>query len=54
MRALGLNGKIAVQRFESQDFNRDGVLNLDGFKAAMLVPEMKMTPDDATEVYSII
>jgi hypothetical protein len=48
------NPKLIIQRFESQDHNQDGVLDLNGFKAAMLVPEFRMRADDCTEVYQIL
>lgn len=31
------HGKAIVQRFEGQDHNKDGILNVDGFKAALLI-----------------
>lgn len=31
------HGKAIVQRFETQDHNKDGQLNVDGFKAALLI-----------------
>jgi hypothetical protein len=33
---LARNGKSVIQRLESSDHNKDGNLNLEGFKAALL------------------
>jgi len=48
------NGKTAVQRFETQDHNKDGVLNLDGFKAALMVPEFNIRGEEVVELYGLV
>lgn len=48
------NGKTVVQRFEGQDHNKDGLLNVDGFKAALLVKELNMSSAELEEAYYLL
>jgi hypothetical protein len=38
----------------SQDFDRDGVLSIDGFKAAILVHEYNISTSEAEEIFRYI
>ena len=48
------NGKLIVQRLEAQDINRDGAVNVDGFKAALLMREIQMTESELEEAFHLI
>ena len=43
-----------MQRLEGQDYNRDGALNDDGFKAALLVEAVRMNEDELEEAFNLI
>ena len=42
-----------MKRLEAQDYNRDGALNEDGFKAALLIDEVGMKADELEEAYNL-
>jgi Ca2+-binding EF-hand superfamily protein len=48
------HGKTVVQRFESQDHNKDGALTVEGFKAALLVSEMQMNVKEITDSFYLL
>ncbi len=37
---------MLIQKFEKEDFNRDGYLNIDGWNAALFISEVKVTMDN--------
>ena len=43
-----------MQRFEAQDHNKDGILNVDGFKAALLTQEFNMTGNELVEAFYLL
>ena len=45
-----------VARLEKSDLDGDGAINIDGFKAALLVPaiEQFVQPDEIEEVFNLI
>jgi len=47
---------LIVQRLEKEDYNRDGMLNCDGWMAALLIPEVKqlLTQEDLLECFHLI
>lgn len=45
------HGRSLVKRFESQDHNKDGLLNVDGFRAACLLPEVGMPGAELDEAF---
>lgn len=45
------NGRTLVTRFEAQDYNKDGLLNVDGFRAACLLPEVGMPTSELDEAF---
>ena len=49
-----IHGRLIVQRLEAQDYNRDGGLNDDGFKAAMLIGEIQMNEEELAEAFNLI
>lgn len=48
------HGKSLIRGFESQDYNKDGLLNCDGFKAACLIPELGMPGGELEETFHLI
>ena len=51
---LARNGKSVIQRLESSDHNKDGNLNLEGFKAALLQPEYNIHKEELVEAFHLI
>ena len=52
--AVTCNGKLVCQRLEQQDYNKDGELNIDGFKAALLVRETDCSSSELEECFYLI
>ena len=50
-RAIEANPKMLIQRLEQQDYNRDGLLNIDGFEASFSVTQVNMGPDELKECF---
>ena len=42
------------QKFANLDHNKDGELNIDGFKAAMLDRGIDFKPDEAQEIFGLV
>jgi hypothetical protein len=53
-KAISENGRLIISKLEGQDYNKDGVLNVDGFKAALRIPEVPMRDHDLDEAYNLI
>ena len=43
-----------MKYIEAVDFNKDGHLNVDGFIAALLRPEFRLTKEDLIEAFHLI
>jgi hypothetical protein len=52
--AIQNHGKNAITQFELTDVNKDGVVNIDGFKVVMLVPEFNMNSTEVEEAFYIL
>jgi len=52
--AIQNNGKLVAESFERQDHNKDGLLNIDGFWASLLLPEIKMSKSDLNECFYLV
>jgi thermostable 8-oxoguanine DNA glycosylase len=53
-RAIQSNGKVVIESMERQDYNKDGLLNIDGFEASLLIREVGMSNSDLKEVFYLI
>ena len=53
-RAIQSNGKLVIESMERQDYNKDGLLNIDGFEASLLIREVGMSNKDLKEVFYLI
>lgn len=52
--AIQNNGKLVVENMERQDYNKDGVLNMDGFSASLLLNEIKLSNSDLKECFFLV
>ena len=52
--AVTANAKLVCQRLEQQDYNKDGALNIDGFKAALLVRETDCSAAELEECFYLV
>lgn len=53
-RAVQNNGKLVAENMEQQDYNKDGLLNLDGFEAALRVREIGLGGSDLKEAFFLV
>lgn len=53
-KAISENGRLIISKLEGQDYNKDGVLNVDGFKAALRIPEVPLRDHELDEAYNLI
>ena len=53
-RALQQHAKIIIQRLEQQDYNRDGLLNIDGFVASLRIGEITLNNNELSETFYLI
>lgn len=53
---LRTHSNLIIKNFKKSDLNQDGKLNIDGFKKALLVPEVNLTMKEADikEVFFLI
>lgn len=49
-----VSGEALARQFVNQDFGKEGMLNIEGFKAAALMPEFMFRVDEANEVFSLL
>lgn len=49
-----VTSESVLRHLIAQDLNRDGLINLDGFKAALLAPEFGMRREEVQEIYSYL
>lgn len=52
--AIQNHGKNAISQFELTDVNKDGAVNIDGFKVVLLTPEFNMNSAEVEEAYYIL
>ena len=52
--ALVQHAKLIIQRVEVQDYNRDGMINIDGFRASLRMSEVGLSDRELSEVFYLI
>jgi hypothetical protein len=49
-----VSGEALARQFIAQDYNKDGCLNIEGFKAVVLLPEFIFRVDEAVEAFTLV
>ena len=52
--ALVQHAKLIIERLEVQDYNRDGMLNIDGFRGSCRMSEVGLSDRELGEVFYLI
>ena len=52
--AFRMHGKQLIERLENSDINKDGMINIDGFQAALRMQEVGMSNAELSEVFFLI